>query len=81
LHLLSKCCYKDVILTGSLANYNWSGKVFIDLHIAVNFEDINEDIVISKSRWCKKTIGTKNMISNKRMASLYTRCYETSQSK
>ncbi len=39
----------DVILTGSLANYNWSDKYSdYDLHILVNFNDINEDVVLVK---------------------------------
>jgi hypothetical protein len=48
---------KDVILTGSLANYNWSEKYSdYDLHILVNFKDINEDIVLVK----KYVDGAKN---------------------
>jgi hypothetical protein len=38
---------KDVILTGSLANYNWSKYSDIDLHVIVDFNtiDANEDFV------------------------------------
>jgi predicted nucleotidyltransferase len=35
---------KDIILTGSLSNYNWSKYSDFDLHILFDFEDINEDI-------------------------------------
>lgn len=35
---------EDVIITGSLANYNWNDKYSdIDLHILIDFDDINED--------------------------------------
>jgi len=35
---------KDIILTGSLANYNWSEKYSdYDLHIVIDFNDINKD--------------------------------------
>jgi len=33
----------DVILTGSLANYNWSEYSDVDLHILLNFDDITND--------------------------------------
>ena len=33
----------DVIMTGSLANYNWDEKYSdIDLHVVVNYSDIDE---------------------------------------
>jgi predicted nucleotidyltransferase len=34
---------KDVIVTGSIANYNWSKFSDIDLHILLDFAEINED--------------------------------------
>ena len=34
---------KDVVLTGSVANYNWSKYSDIDVHIVVDFKDINGD--------------------------------------
>jgi len=34
---------KDVVLTGSVANYNWSKYSDIDVHIVVDYKDINED--------------------------------------
>jgi predicted nucleotidyltransferase len=51
---------KDVVLTGSLANYNWSKFSDIDLHILLEFGHINEDQKLVKkffdavrSRWNK----------------------------
>jgi hypothetical protein len=40
---------KDVTLTGSLANYNWSNFSDVDLHIVVDFLDIDENLVLVKS--------------------------------
>jgi len=34
---------KDIILTGSLANYNWSKFSDIDLHILIDFKEVNEN--------------------------------------
>src|SRR5574343_1125531 len=34
---------KDVILTGSLANYNWNEYSDLDLHILLDFRDISND--------------------------------------
>jgi hypothetical protein len=43
---------KDVILTGSLANYNWSEKYSdYDLHILIDFRDVNDDIELVK-KYC-----------------------------
>lgn len=40
----------DVIMTGSLANYNWSEDYSdIDLHIVVDFKDINDDVDLVKA--------------------------------
>jgi len=39
----------DVIMTGSTANYNWSKYSDIDLHLIVDFSDINEDTDLVKS--------------------------------
>jgi hypothetical protein len=40
---------KDVILTGSLANYNWSEKYSdYDLHILIDFNDVSEDVDLVK---------------------------------
>ena len=34
---------KDIIVTGSIANYNWSKFSDIDLHILLDFEEVNDD--------------------------------------
>ena len=34
---------KDIIFTGSLANYNWSKFSDVDLHIVIDYTDINKD--------------------------------------
>jgi len=48
---------EDVILTGSLANYNWSSLSDIDLHILLDFEDIDVDQEIVKQYFdAKKSI-------------------------
>ena len=40
-----KCDVKDIILCGSLCNYNWSEKYSdYDLHIIINYSDINDDV-------------------------------------
>ena len=51
---------KDVILTGSIANYNWSKFSDIDLHILVDFSEVNDNQAMVKrffdavrSRWNK----------------------------
>jgi|TARA_R110000824_G_scaffold195875_2_gene378780 hypothetical protein len=40
---------RDIRLTGSIANYNWSKYSDIDLHIVVKFSDLDEDKKIVKS--------------------------------
>jgi len=40
---------EDVRLTGSLANFNWSNYSDVDLHIVVNFLDIDENTELVKS--------------------------------
>jgi predicted nucleotidyltransferase len=47
---------KDVILTGSLANYNWSKYSDIDLHILVDFRDIDENEKLVKDFFRNATI-------------------------
>jgi len=39
---------KDVIITGSLANYNWSKFSDIDLHILVDFKEVNDNTELVK---------------------------------
>lgn len=49
---------KDITLTGSLANYNWSDKYSdFDLHILIDFNDVNEDVKLVK----KFTDAAKNL--------------------
>lgn len=58
---------EDVIMTGSLANYNWNQKYSdIDLHILVDYEDVDErtDFVkeyfdMKKNQWNQKHAGLK----------------------
>ena len=52
---------KDILLTGSIANYNWSKFSDIDLHILMDFAEINENEALVKkffdavrSRWNKQ---------------------------
>ena len=40
---------QDVTLTGSLANFNWSNYSDVDLHIIVNFLEVDENLVLVKS--------------------------------
>lgn len=35
---------KDIILTGSLANYNWSKFSDLDVHIIIDFKDVDEKV-------------------------------------
>ena len=51
---------EDVTLTGSLANYNWSDKSDIDLHIIIDFDKlkVNNDIL-------KDLLNLKRMMWNK----------------
>ena len=39
---------KDIVLTGSIASYNWHSLSDIDLHIIFDFEDISEDFELVK---------------------------------
>jgi len=39
---------KDIQLTGSLANYNWTDKSDLDVHILIDFKDIDENIDLVK---------------------------------
>ena len=40
---------KDITLTGSLANYNWSSYSDVDLHIIVDFLEVDENRALVKS--------------------------------
>ena len=51
----------DILLTGSLANYNWSERYSdYDLHILIDFEKINEDVELVK----KYVDSAKNLWNN-----------------
>lgn len=39
---------EDVVLTGSLANFNWSKYSDFDVHILLNFDKVNEDVDMVK---------------------------------
>lgn len=48
---------KDIILTGSLANYNWSKYSDLDVHILIDFKDVDEKIeLVSNYLSAKKKI-------------------------
>ena len=48
---------KDIKLTGSIANYNWSKYSDIDLHIVVDFDDYGEDEEIIRGFFDGKRIA------------------------
>ena len=58
---------EDVIITGSLANYNWNDKYSdIDLHILVDYEDVDERVdfvreyfTLKKNEWNEKHKGLR----------------------
>jgi len=41
---------EDIILVGSLANYNWSSYSDFDVHLVFDFSQINEDIELVKNQ-------------------------------
>ena len=59
---------KDIVFTGSLANYNWSKYSDIDLHILIDFNDVDENKTLVKNYLdSKKNEWNKthdNIISN-----------------
>ena len=54
---------KDIILTGSLANYNWSEYSDLDVHIVVDFKDVAEDEGLVK-KYFDAVRGNWNRIHN-----------------
>jgi hypothetical protein len=40
---------RDIVLTGSLANYNWSNYSDVDLHIIIDFLDVDENKTLVKA--------------------------------
>jgi hypothetical protein len=48
---------KDVTLTGSNANYNWTKHSDIDLHLIINYKDINDnDLLVRELMQSKKSL-------------------------
>lgn len=46
---------KDIIITGSLANYNWSQEHSdVDLHIVINFKDVDDNVKLVKEYFDSK---------------------------
>lgn len=41
--------YKDIVLTGSICNYNWSSYSDIDVHILYDFSEIDDNIDLIRS--------------------------------
>lgn len=65
LKLASGVVIKDVIFTGSLANYNWSSYSDIDLHIVLDYSKIKGDKdFIEDYFWSQKTIWNENQDVN-----------------
>ena len=54
---------KDVIITGSIANYNWSKFSDIDIHILVDFGEVNENEAMVK-RFFDSVRSTWNKLHN-----------------
>lgn len=53
--------YKDIVLTGSIANYNWSVFSDIDVHIIYDFTEIDENVdLIRNYADAKKKEWTEN---------------------
>ena len=54
----------DIILTGSLANYNWSRFSDVDLHILVDFGEVDEnEELVDHILILRKIYGMKNTTS------------------
>jgi hypothetical protein len=39
---------KDIQLTGSLANYNWTDKSDLDVHVLIDFNDVDDNVELVK---------------------------------
>ena len=44
-----KCDIADITITGSICNYNWSKFSDIDLHILIDYEEIDENVKLVKN--------------------------------
>lgn len=75
---------KDIIITGSIASYNWHDLSDIDLHILFDFEKINEDYELVKSMLDQTRINwnkTHNiLISGKEVELYFQHAYEPHES-
>jgi predicted nucleotidyltransferase len=47
----------DIIMTGSLSNYNWSDFSDVDLHVVLDFEDVGENTELIKEFFDSKRIN------------------------
>lgn len=57
--------FHDVIITGSLANFNWNDEYSdIDLHIVTDFNEISDDPDIAKA-YCDEKKSNWNTVHNK----------------
>ena len=51
---------KDITFTGSLANYNWSSYSDVDLHLIVNYKDVEADTELAKDYFnAKKSLWNR----------------------
>ena len=52
-----QCDIKDIIIIGSSANYNWTKHSDIDLHVVINYLDVNDNMhVVNNYMHAKKSI-------------------------
>ena len=52
---------KDILLIGSSANYNWTEHSDIDLHVLINYLDVNDNYhVVNELMYAKKRIWNEN---------------------
>jgi len=75
---------KDIIITGSIASYNWHDLSDIDLHILYDFEEINEDFELVKKMLNETRINwnrTHNIkIAGKEVELYFQHAYEPHES-
>lgn len=50
----------DIIMTGSLSNYNWSDFSDVDLHVVLDFEGVGENLELIKAFFDSKRINWNN---------------------
>jgi len=65
----------DIVLTGSLSNYNWSDKYSdYDLHTIIDYEDIHDDVDLVK-KFCDYAKGQWNLIYDIHIKGYEIECY------